>query len=252
MSLSLSFDIGRSALATTAERSAVVTRNVARADDPSAARKSLAILTSFGGVRSGDVVRLANDALFESHLNASSASSSLSALADGLDQISQAFGDSGLEQGPGALVAKLSGSLQELMAAPQDTARAFAVLSGAQDLAAGLNEIAGAVVAVRERADHDLSLGAANLEKLLGEFHDLNQRIMVGTHLNEDVTDQMDQRDGVLRLIAEEVDVRAIMRTNNDMVLFAADGITLFETTPRAVDFTRSNALPAGTDGGMV
>ena len=72
---------------------------------------------------------------------------------------------------------------------------------------------------------------------MLGEFERVNNAIVSGTILGRDVTDDIDRRNMLLRDLSGLIDVQATTRTNNDMVLFAANGTTLFESVPRAISF---------------
>ena len=73
MSLSIGLDVALSGLSTTAEQTAVVARNVARANDPYATRKIANVITTDnGGIRVASVTRAANSALLEKMLSATS------------------------------------------------------------------------------------------------------------------------------------------------------------------------------------
>ena len=253
MSLSLSFDIARSALSTTAEQSSVVSRNVANSDDPNATRKSALVVTNYsGGVRVADITRSVNTALFDNVVGATSILSAQGVIKEGLSEIEAMMGGPELGQGPTALLGKLRDSLQQFSAAPSDTVRAQSVVDSADDLAGQLNRLAETVLDVRSSADAELSRSVENLNSLLSKFEEFNSGIVRGTHLGEDTTDLLDQRDEILVEMSQEIDIRTLTRFNNDMVIFAAGGVTLFETVPRTVEMEASPILPAGASGEVV
>jgi flagellar hook-associated protein 1 FlgK len=86
---------------------------------------------------------------------------------------------------------------------------------------------------------------------MLGEFERVNSSIVSGTILGRDVTDDIDRRNMLLRDLSGLIDIQATTRTNNDMVLFAANGTTLFETVPRAISFENTPLSP-GQPGGRL
>ncbi len=56
----------------------------------------------------------------------------------------------------------------------------------------------------------------------------------------------------MLKQISGIVGVTTVTRDNNDMVLYTSDGVTLFETIPRAVTFKPTQSYGASTDGNGV
>lgn len=250
MSLSLSFEIGRSALSTSADRTSVVTRNVARADDPDATRKSVAAVTLYGGgVQAGEAQRATDSVLFDGLLSSNSRLGAQAAVKAGLDQYSTAIGDASQERSPAALLGKLQNSLQLLSVAPHDTASAEAVVNVGLDLANQLNVLSSTISDIRQTADADISRSVLSMNTLLAEFDEVNTSIVIGTHSGDDVTDQLDRRDAILKELSSEVEIRSIVRENNDMVVFASGGLTLFERSPRSVGFESTPVLPAGSTG---
>lgn len=253
MSLSLSYDIGRSSLATTAERSAVVSRNVAGVGDPNATRKDALVVTSYGGgVRVNGIGRVSNAALFDNLVSATSNYSAKTAEMSGLDIVESVMGGIELGRSPTALLGELRDELQFFSSAPNDIIRAQSAVAAAKDLATQLNTLSTSIAQVRQDADAQLEQSVSDLNSLLVTFEEVNNAIIRGTQFNEDVTDYLDQRDSLLLAISEEVEIRTVTRSNNDIVIFAAGGATLFERTPRTVEMVPSPVLPAGTDGGAV
>ncbi|MCE3543813.1 hypothetical protein LXJ56_26915, partial [Escherichia coli] len=69
------------------------------------------------------------------------------------------------------------------------------------------------------------------------------------TRSGADVSDFLDQRDGLLKQISGEIGITTMVRGDNDVVIFAESGVTLFEGSPRKVSFTPTAAFAAGTTG---
>jgi flagellar hook-associated protein 1 FlgK len=249
MSLSLAYDIARAALSTTSSATSVVSRNVQNAGDPTASRKSAEIASGQPGVRLAGIRNAADGALFDSVIEKRTSASELEGIVRALDQLDDAFGDPELERNPAALIADLQGALQAAASSPGDDLLAKSAIESARTLAQGLNEAAGVVTEVRNAANEEIAHSVERLTSLLTDFEAVNNEIVTGTYANADVTDQWDARNRILGDIAELVDVSATLRSANDMVLFLANGATLFETVPRRVLFEPGAALAPGVAG---
>jgi flagellar hook-associated protein 1 len=249
MSLSVGLDVALSGLSTTAEQTAVVSRNVANANDPRASRKTANIVTwSGGGTRLASITRVANAALLEKMLGATSSAAAHKAVVEALNELNRTVDDPELDQSPAAMVQKLNDAIQQYAAAPQDTIRAQSAVAAAQNLAVGLSDATAAVQDVRAQADAGIADAVTRLNTLLARFETLNDEIVKGTRIGADVTDYLDQRDTLLATISEDIGIRTVTRSNNDMAIFTDSGVTLFEVKARTVSFDRTLVYsPAGT-----
>jgi flagellar hook-associated protein 1 len=253
MSLSVGLDVALYGLAATSEQTSVVSRNVARANDPYASRKSANVVTAAnGGVRVASITRAANTALLDKMLSATSAATAQKAMVELLDRLDQTVADPELDTSPAAMIQKLSDAIQQFSAAPHDAQRAQSALTAAQTLATSLNEAASVVLDVREQADSAIVGSVNQLNTLLQRFEALNTEVIKGTRIGSDVTDYLDQRDEVLSLISQEVGIRTVTRDGEDMAIFTDSGVTLFDARPRAVTFDSTEVYTPTTIGNAV
>jgi flagellar hook-associated protein 1 FlgK len=253
MSLSVGLDVALSGLSTTAEQTAVVSRNVARANDPYATRKTANVVTTgAGGIRVSSVTRAANAALLEKMLSATSASAAQKSIVEALNRLDATVADPELDTSPAAMIQKLNDAIQQYASAPQDPLRAQSAVSAAQNLADTLNAATRTVQDVRALADTGIADAVTRLNTLLGRFETINTEIVKGTRIGADVTDYLDQRDALLASIAEEVGIRTVSRENGDMAIFTDSGVTLFDVRARAVTFDRTLIYTPGTTGNAV
>lgn len=253
MSLTIGLDIAKQGLRTTAQQTAVLTRNVTHVDDPFASRK-VGNLTSLmnGGVKLGPVRRVADQALLENLMKSASGFEAKRAISSALNALDATVGDPELGASPTAIVQDLMDNLQEFAARPHDPIAARALFESAQRVVIGLNAASGEVRQVRERADSEIGRSVTNLNQLLKEFEAVNLSIVKGTKAGLDVTDDLDSRDRLLRGISAEVEVRTVTRAGDDMAIFLSSGVTLFDKTARNVSFAASPTLVAGQSGHQV
>lgn len=253
MSLTVGLDIARSGLSVTAEQTAVVSRNVARASDPQASRKTANVITGpGGGVRVASITRTTDAALFENLLESTSSSVSQTEIVNALATLDQTINDPELGNSPAALVGGLADAIQEYTTGPEDPVRANAAVSAASDLAGALNSATATVQEVRQQADAAIGDSVDRLNSLLSQFETVNTEIVKGTRSSADITDYLDQRDAILKSISEEIGIRTLARSDNDLVIYTDSGVTLFETKARTVAFEPSIALAPGSAGNAV
>ncbi|HEU0060796.1 MAG TPA: flagellar hook-associated protein FlgK [Hyphomicrobiaceae bacterium] len=253
MTLSIGLSTALSGLSVSSEQTSVVSRNVARAGDPSATRKIVNLTSVPGaGVRIASITRAANEALFDKLLNATSSATERTAIADAVSELDQTVLDPELDASPAALLSKLGNALQQYSAAPQDSVRARAAIAAARDLTRGLNTASEVVQGVRSQADADMAQSVERVNSLLDQFGRINAEIIKGSQTSKDITDQLDQRDQLLAGLAEELGIRTVLRADNDMAIFTDSGITLFDRSARAVTFTRTGSFGPTTTGNAV
>ncbi|MDO9382626.1 MAG: flagellar hook-associated protein FlgK [Hyphomicrobiaceae bacterium] len=253
MSLTRSLDVARSHLSSTAEYMQTVSRNVARAGDPSATRKIAQYVTmASGGVRLSVPVRSENELLLSKALTSTSAAARDKALVDGLESLNSSVLDPDLGVSPAALIAKLERALQFYSEGPQDIARAGDALRAAQDVASGLRTATAETQKARQDADGDINASVIKVNGILADFEKINQDIVRGTMAGRDVTDQMDTRDQLVAALSEEFGIRTELRENNDMAIRTDGGVTLFDRSARKISFVPTSSLDASITGNAV
>src|SRR5918997_156556 len=171
MSLSVVLDVALSALSTTAEQTAVVSRNVARANDPYATRKSANVITTEnGGIRVSSVARAANKALLEKMLGATSASAAQKAIVEALNSLDETVADPELDTSAAAMIQKVNDAIQQYAAAPHDPLRAQSAVAAAQNLADSLYSATQTVQSTRAQVDAGMADSVKRLNTLLARF----------------------------------------------------------------------------------
>lgn len=252
MSLSSALLTAKSSLAATSKQTSVVSRNMAGANDPDYSRRTASLVSGPYGSLYVGISRSADEALFNKFIQSNSTASSSSILAGGLDRLSSLYSADNYSGSPAALVADLRDALQTYAASPSNSALGDSVVSVAQSLANALNAGTKQVQSLRNDADREIADSVANINDLLAKFEKVNQEIVGGTRANRDVSDYMDQRDAILKQLSGEIGITTMMRGDNDMVIFAENGVTLFETTARKVSFEQSTVLAPGISGKAV
>ncbi len=252
MSLSSALSIAQSSLQTTSRQTAVVSRNVADASNPDYARRIVHVFSTDPGARAAQIQRATNDQLFRQNLGALSAWAGQSALYDGLDQLDLAVNGVDNASSASAAIGDLQQALQLYATSPSNQNLGTAVIDAARQVVRSLNDGTDAIQKFRTDTDGQIATAVGELNGLLAQFKDANTAVVSGSRSGTDVSDALDQRDALLKKIAEYVPVSTVTRADNDMVITTADGTTLFETIPRSVSFQPQAGYTAGVQGNAV
>lgn len=252
MSLSSALSIAQSSLLTTSRQTTVVSRNVADASNPDYTRRIANATSTAPGARSVDIQRTVNEQLFRQNLAALSAWAGQSTLSDGMDQLELSVNGVDNASSASTAIGKLQEALQLYATSPSNQSVATSVVDAARQVVRSLNDGTKAIQDFRTQADSQIATAVGDLNSLLSQFQEVNKSIVSGSHSGNDVSDQLDQRDALLKKISEYVPISTFTRGNNDMVITTADGTTLFETVPRSVTFSPSAGYAAGSAGNTV
>ena len=248
MSLTRSLDVARSHLSATAEYMNTVSRNVARAGEAGATRKvSQYVTNSIGGVLVSTPVRSENELLFAKTILSTSNAGRDRVLVDGLAQLGNVVGDPELESSPAALIQKLEQSLQFYSEGAHDLTRANDVMLVARALADGSRTASPDIQTVRQDADTDIANSVIKINDLLTRLEPLNDEIVRGTQTGRDVTDQLDERDRIVKQLSEEFGIRTELRENNDLAIRTDGGVTIFDKKAKLLSFQATGGISATT-----
>ncbi|WP_353644822.1 flagellar hook-associated protein FlgK [Mesorhizobium sp. WSM2239] len=252
MSLSTALSIAQSSILNTGRQTSVVSRNVLESQNPDYARRSAVVSSSAPGVRVVEIHRATNEQLFRQNLSAQSAWSGQGALYYGMNQLGLAVNGVDNATSPANAIGELQKALQLYSATPSNGNLAANAVNAARQVVRGLNDASTSIQTFRVQTDQEISTAVNELNTLLANFQAANNNVINGTRAGRDTSDALDQRDAILKKIADYVPVSSFTRGDNDMVLMTMDGTTLFEAGPRTVSFQPSTAYAAGMAGNSV
>lgn len=252
MSLTSALRIAQNSLLNTARQTIVTTRNISEASNEDYVRRDPVVVSSTSGARVVDVRRNTNEDLFRHSLQALSQSSAQTLIADTSGRLQRVVNGVENSTAPATLIQAFQDALQLYSSDPSNTLLATSAVNHAKELADGLNTASIAVQEFRGSIDRDLEDAVGKLNTLLAQFKGANDEVVRGTLAGVDVNDAFDQRDMLLRQISEYVSVSVVKRDSNDMALYTGQGVTLFETVPRAVTFDPLTSYAPGISGNAI
>lgn len=252
MSLSSALSTAQSIFNNSGTQSAVVSKNIANAQNPDYVRRSAVVVTGGNGAMIGDIVRSQNAPLLRQTIESSSVASGQRTLLNGLEEIKNLMGGNNNELSPAKLITAFRNDLDAFASTANDTGLGISVISSAQDLATGLNSAADKLQQIRKDADDQIKQNVDELNSLLSKLESVNNQVKNATASGADANDALDEREALVKQISEIVGVTSYIRENNDLVLYTSDGVTLFEAVPRKVTFQPTAAFDATTNGNGV
>lgn len=249
MALGSAWSVGLSGLSTASDQLALVSRNVARAGDPSASRKIGEQTTTAGGsARLATIGRVADPVLRDGLFSARSSYSGEAVTTAALDRLHASVISDQSTSSPAVLVATLEADLRLFANDPTSRAAGAQVAGSARDLANGLNAASSAVTDLRTDADRAIADSVQSLNGLLRDLESVNGDILSAAP-QADVTDLLDRRDALLNSVSEYTGIRVVPRDQRDLVVYTDSGVVLFERSAREVAFSTNGVLGPGVPG---
>lgn len=252
MSLSTALNIAQSSLLNNGRQTSTVSRNVQESRNPDYTQRTAVLSSTSSGVRVATIQRSTNDQLFRQNLSALASWNGQGALSDGMERLEIAVYGVDNASSPATALGNLQQALQTYSSSPSNRTLAENAVDAARQVVRSLNDGTAAIQALRTETDSQISDAVGDLNGLLAQFKDTNTAIVNGNRAGRDVSDALDQRDGLLKKIAEYVPISTMARNDGDMALMTKDGVTLFDQIPRTVSFEASGGYSAGQTGNPV
>src|SRR5262245_41839739 len=251
MSLTIALDSALSGLIAAQRQTAVVSRNIANANTPGYSRKEADLESNVVGGEGRGVavstisrridVMLQRDARRESGVAAE-----LQAKADSLHAFTNLIGQTDEERSLAHQVTALTNAFQRLSDNPENTVVQRTVVSSAQNLARGLNEMSAEIARRRVAADASIADSVTRINDALNSLARLNGQIAKGSNSNQDVTELEDQRDRLLDTLSDELGITYMSRGDGQLIVLTSGGTTLMEgSTVHPLTFNRSPQITA-------
>lgn len=253
MSLSAALNTAKSSLAAAQLQTQITSSNIANVNTPGATRKIANVVTAGNGsITVTSISQSSNSVLFRNMLDATSKLQVAAAHSDAYSRLNEILGDTNSKESPQAKIAALNDALSTLANTPGSYDLARTATQAAQDVVTSIRNNAATVETIRRDADAQLVAAVSDMNRILGDLQSVNRQIVHGTARGDDITDQSDQRDRLVKELAQYVGVSTQLRAGNDMVIYTDSGVTLLENTARTVNFDPQTSLVPGEEGSSV
>ncbi len=220
----------------------LISRNVANAGTAGYTRKTLvqenlAIGGNGFGARQSTVTRDVNQFLQQQLRSELGINGSQQILSQFLDRLDLIYGEPGSDTALDTAVNRLSGALQDLATSPEsDTARS-AVLMGAEQLVAKLNQLSGNIQTLRRDAESGIADAVDETNQLLLGIAALNNSIKGSYGTLGGSADLEDQRDQLINRLSELIDISVSQGERGSARVYTSNGDLLVDGVASALEF---------------
>ncbi len=229
----------------------VLSANIAHVNDPNYTKKSLnresMVLgdSQVGGVAISSYSSAVSESL-RKQMEALIASNGTSATQDELmTRIQQLLGTNSDQAALPNLFSQFTAAWQALQATPESKAAQTAVIRYGQQLTEEVNRVAAGVDSLDSEIKDQTTQSVDKLNSLLEQVFELNVRLRSASENGAQRNDLIDQRDKLVRQIAEYADVRTVERENGAIALFTPAGLSLVDGPPSKFTFDGINLFRA-------
>ena len=230
----------------------ITSGNIANVNTPGYSRKTVALDNQVidgrsVGVRLGDVTRTVNDTLVRELREHISQLGGYRVKEDYLNRTQGFFGTLGSNSSIGHRLSELGAAFDALSVTPDSPATRSAAVLEAQRTAGQLNLLSENLQQMRADADREISTTVDRINRILSDVSELNQKIERATAVGDAVPDLKDQRDQLIKELAEDIDIQYFERPTGEVVVMTSSGRTLVDNQPVPLSHTPAAQVSAAT-----
>lgn len=251
--LSSALNYALSGLSVSSAKSALVSRNVSFASDENYTRRTADIISlPGGGAALSGISRSTDRSLLDKLMESRSISAGSDVTLAALNRIGATVGDPENDTSLPAILGKLQQALSSFESNPASSVLAAGALEASRDVVQKIRGISTELNDIRAQADASMQDSVDHINSLLSQFKVVNDAIVRGVGSASEHAETLDQRDSILKSLSEEIGIRTVTRSGNDVTIYAEGGTILFEGRPRSVKFVASTPLTIGSTGSAV
>lgn len=254
MSLSMSLNTALSGLKVNRESLAVLSQNIANANNPNYSRKiisqSAVNLNGVGaGVNIDGINRTIDTFLQNATRSQTSVVGSAGVLSDYAERLQIVLGSPGAGNGLNTYITNAFNAFQSLAETPESSSNRVNAVNAAKSLTDEINSVYDSLQNMRFEADQEISASVSTVNLKLRELYDLNSAIASANTLNRPNSELLDLRDAAIREINQHLDISTNIRSDDTVHIYGAGGSTLLNENLYQVSYRGlSSADSLGVD----
>jgi flagellar hook-associated protein 1 len=144
-------------------------------------------------------------------------------------------------------VARFTAAVESLAADPDNALAQQEVVRRGHETALTFQAMSATIQDLRRQADAEIAAAVEEIDRLIVEVADLNQKIVAASTIEHDTIDLEDRRDMALDRLAELVDIKVFNRGNGDLVVFTTGGQVLVDNTAASLSHQAAARVAADT-----
>ncbi len=227
----------------------LVSANVAHANDPGYTKKTLVRESSFvgnnqvGGVQVAGYQATISASLRRQYESITSTNGLTGAQQEYLSRIQTLLGSSSDTAALPQLFNQFTAAWQSYQSQPESAAAQRQIVGLGDQLASEVRRLSAGIDDIDADIRKDLDAATDDLNDKLAKVFELNLRVKAADPNGAERLDLIDQRDAIVREIANLVDVRSVDRDNGAIALFTPAGLSLLDGAPARFDFDGTNVI---------
>ncbi len=222
----------------------LVSDNVARADDPTRTRHSVARQTGPSGAIVGVSFQRRTDNALQAQLNQAIASDAGGSTRNAyLSRVGEALGTAFGEPPLQVAMQQFAEAWRSLQTTPESNTAQLQVIQLGERVAREVQRTANSVEQIDTDIRTDIGKSVDELNRMLGEIDRLNTEIVA--HGNEGAVgnEMRDQRDAMVRDLNRLIGARTLEQPNGELTVFTSDGLLLLDSEPAQFSYDGANAV---------
>jgi flagellar hook-associated protein 1 len=238
MSLTAALNSAVSALRVNQAQVQLASSNVAHAQDPNYTRKTLKLESvTFGNGQVGGVMISGYSSTLSvtlrKQVEAQSATAGGSvATNEYMSRVQDLFGTSADKSALNTLMSRFISAWQDFQAQPDSAAAQQAIIGAGSQIGGEIHRVAAGLDQLDIDVRSDVGNSVDQLNDLLKQLFQVNLQMKTSLSDSSASADLTDQRDNLVKQIAQYVDVRTVEQDDGSVSLFTASGLQLLDGPP--------------------
>jgi flagellar hook-associated protein 1 FlgK len=252
MSLTGALNAAVSALRVNQAQVQLVSANIAHANDPAYTRKTLSTESvvlgqnQVGGVTIGGFQGTVSVSLRKQVIAQTAAAGASDASNEYLTRVQDLLGTTADQSALTKLMNDFTSAWQTFQAQPDSSAAQAQIIGTGTQIADQIHTIADGLDQVDNDVREDISSSVDKLNDLLKQLFQVNLQLKTASNTSAAEADLVDQRDDLVRQIAQYVDVRTAEQPDGSISLFTPAGLQLMDGPPSLFTYDGTNVTRVG------
>jgi flagellar hook-associated protein FlgK len=201
------------------------------------------------GVRIDDVVRNIDTYLQRAIIGQQSDVSRADTMDEFHERLQLLFGEPGANNSLDEYVSNFFNALQQLAETPDRTSFRVNAVEAGVTLAREISNLANEIENLRYEADRSINQAVSTVNGLIQRLDTLNIAINRAYNMNQSTADLLDQRDSMLKALAEHMDISTFFEESGRVSVLTTSGAALVDTTPHRLVYSAQGSAQNFIDG---
>lgn len=230
----------------------LVSSNVANAETPGYARKTLTQIQTVAGETGAGVrtvgVNRELDQYIQRQVRTETAGASYADIrATFLNRLQGIYGNPGSAGTIESAFNNLTAAVQGLSTSPDSTAARNAVISAAQSLAQQLNTTTSGIQTLRNDAESAIANSISTANNAMEQIANINRQLLGTTGNDAAAASLLDQRDQYVTQLSQLMDIRVTSNESNQISIFTNSGVQLVGVEAARLSFNQQGTVTPNT-----